>query len=139
MKRNADHLVTINVGMGRDSIAMLCLLIEGALFTGGGFLHVSDVDAAIFADPGAEWAHTYAELPRWFWALRETDPQRWAEVLAYEAAALGENPKMWVSGRSKMPLPAAVDRWREANPRATVEDVLDKAYSRCKVPVEPAT
>lgn len=320
-KRNADHLVTINVGMGRDSIAMLCLLIEGTLYTGGGFIGPGDVDAAIFADPGAEWQHTYAEVPRvrrlceqagirflvlekppaevwranlrergdrddpawvragegmtiearaasgayhrrlpivdeyrrfakiavtvnasctdnhkvgpirramndlclerfgvgtrawsvacrmgirprhevligiaadeasraidtgrpsyeqvryplvemgitkddeaavlrrhgfehvrksgcvmcpyqglgWFWALRETDPDRWAEVVAYEAAALAENPKMWVSSRSKMALADAVDRWRLANPQATVDAVLDKAYSRCKVPVE---
>jgi hypothetical protein len=318
VKRNDDHLVTINVGMGRDSLAMLCLLVEGALVVGGEVLHVDEVDAVIFSDTGAEWDHTYVEVPRvrafcerhglrflvlakpaddvwranqrakgertipawvaaaegatiedkaasgayhlrlpiipefmrfakiavtvnasctenhkvgpirrciedlaverfgvgnrewglaarlglrprhevligiaadeasraidtgrpsyeqvryplvemgidkageaailarhgfghvrksgcvmcpyqgtgWFWALRETDPDRWAEVVAYEAAALAENPRMWVIGRSKLPLPVAVELWRKANPSATVADVLDKAYSRCSV------
>ena len=74
----------------------------------------------------------------WFWVLRETDPLRWAEVVAYEAAALATNPRMWVSGRSKMPLPEAVERWRAQNPTATIAAVLDKAYSRCRVRVEAA-
>jgi hypothetical protein len=318
MKRNHDHLVTINIGMGRDSIAMLCLLLEDALIVGGEVLHADEVDAVIFADTGAEWAHTYAEVPRvralcrkhslrfielrkpadavwksnlrakgdrdapawvqaaegesieakaesgayhlrlpiipefmrfskiavtvnasctenhkvgpirrciddlamerfgvgnrawglaarrgdrprhevllgiaadeasraidtgrpsyeqvryplvemgidkadeakilerhdfghvrksgcvmcpyqglgWFWALRETDPERWEEVLAYEAAALADNPKMFVVGHSRLPLPEAVERWRHGNPHATLDDVLDKAYSRCSV------
>lgn len=316
--RNHDHLITLNVGMGRDSIAMLCLLIEGSLIVGGEVLRVDEVDAVIFADTGAEWKHTYAEVPRvralceahglrflmlckppehvwranlrakgertipgwvavaegesieakaaagayhlrlpiipefmrfskiavtvnasctenhkvgpirrcledlamerfgignrawgvasrlnlrprhevligiaadeasraidtgrpsyeqvryplvemaidkadeaailarhgfapvrksgcvmcpyqglgWFWALRETDPSRWSEVLAYEAAALEDNPKMFVVGHSKLPLPEAVERWRKLNPDATLDDVLDKAYSRCSV------
>ncbi len=71
----------------------------------------------------------------WFWALRETAPERWVKVVAYEAKALAENPKMFVSGRSGMPLPQAVDRWRALNPKATLDDVLDKAYSRCRAPI----
>ena len=39
--RNHDHLITLNVGMGRDSIAMLCLLMEGALVVDGYRLQAS--------------------------------------------------------------------------------------------------
>ena len=65
----------------------------------------------------------------WFWVLRETDPVRWLEVLAYEAEALAKNPKMHVTGGK--PLAQAVEDWRARNPRATFQAVLDKQYSRC--------
>ena len=58
------HLVTLNCGMGRDSLSMLGLLAEGRLLLDGRALGVADVDAVIFADTGAEWPHTYALLPR---------------------------------------------------------------------------
>ena len=308
-------LTTINLGLGRDSIAMLCLLAEGALVVDGAPLRLDEVDAVIFADPGAEWSHTYAVLPRvrafctrlglrflelrkppqdvwranlrtkgsretpawaadesgtieekaarghyhlrlpiideyrrfgtiavtvsasctsnhkvgpirrcmddlaverfgidnrrwahqvrkglrpkhrvligiaadeaeraidtgrpiyerpiyplvdmgigkadeaevlarhgfgdvyksgcimcpyqgagWFWVLRETEPERWAEVLAYEARALEKNPKLGgiVGG---VPVAEAVERWRARNPAATAEEVLSKSYSRCR-------
>lgn len=66
----------------------------------------------------------------WFWALRETSPARWAEVLDYEAEALAENPKIGgiVGG---VPVAEAVDRWRAKNPSATVDAVLEKQYGRC--------
>lgn len=313
---DTSSLTTINLGLGRDSIAMLCLLAEGALVVDGVVLTPADVDAVIFADPGAEWTHTYALLPRvrafcaamgvrllvlakpptdvwranlrakgsretpawasdesgsieekaarghyhlrlpimdeyrrfgtiavtvsasctsnhkvgpirrcmddlalerfgidnrhwafqvrkglrpkhnviigiaadeseraidtgrpiyerpvyplvemgitkdneaailerhgfgdvyksgcvmcpyqgagWFWVLRETDPVRWLEVLAYEAVALAKNPKLGgIVGA--VPVAEAVDRWRAKNPTATVQDVLAKSYSRCRV------
>ncbi len=312
---NTQSLTTINLGLGRDSIAMLCLLAEGRLLVDGVALRAEDVDAVVFADTGAEWGHTYALLPRvrelcarlgvrflnlakppadvwranqrakgsretpvwasdeggtieekaarghyhlrlpiideylrfgtiavtvsasctsnhkvgpirrcmddlalerfgignrvwahqarkglrpkhrvligiasdeadraidtgrpyyerpvyplvdmgistgdeaailerhgfggvyksgcvmcpyqgagWFWVLRETDPVRWAEVVAYEARALEKNPKLGgiVGG---VPVAEAVLRWRARNPSATFEDVLAKSYSRCK-------
>lgn len=314
MNHNHDHLITLNCGLGRDSIAMLCLLVERELVVGGRKLGPEDLDAVIFADPGAEWEHTYAELapvdrlckahgilflpllkpadevwqanlreagsretpvwcqaegmsveekartgayhrrlpimdeyarnrkiavtvsasctdnhkvqpirrclndlclrrfglntrewshraraglvPRhevllgiaadeasraidtgrpayeqvryplvemglskadeapilarhgfghvkksgcvmcpyqglaWFWVLRETDPARWAEAVAYERSAHEANPKMFVAGSYKQLLPEAVEAWRARNPDATVIEVLDKAYSR---------
>lgn len=69
----------------------------------------------------------------WFWALRETDPEGWAEVVAYEARALARNPRMFVTG--KAPLPEMVAAWRAKNPSATVEAVLSKDYKRtCERP-----
>ena len=69
----------------------------------------------------------------WFWALRETDPEGWASVVAYEAAALAENPRMFLVG--KTPIPEAVNAWRARNPNATVEAVLSKDYARsCERP-----
>lgn len=59
-----NHLVTLNCGMGRDSLSMLGLLAEGHLLLDGRALGVADVDAVMFADTGAEWPHTYALLPR---------------------------------------------------------------------------
>ena len=49
------------MGLGRDSLAMLALLIEGQLVAEGRLLRPADV---VFSDPGFEWAHTYALLPR---------------------------------------------------------------------------
>ena len=62
--RRFPFLVTLNCGMGRDSIAMLCLLAERQLVMEGRHLGPADVDAVIFSDTGAEWPHTYALLPR---------------------------------------------------------------------------
>lgn len=74
----------------------------------------------------------------WYWALRETEPDRWAEVVAYEAAALAQNPRMFLVGQ--LPIGEAVDAWRARNPHATVETVLSKDYARtcAQPPVESA-
>ena len=63
MDRRFPFLVTLNCGLGRDSIAMLCLLAEHQLVMEGQHIGPADVDAVIFADTGAEWPHTYALLP----------------------------------------------------------------------------
>ena len=66
----------------------------------------------------------------WFWVLRETDAERWSEVLAYEAQALEKTPTLGgiVGGK---PMAEAVEAWRARNPRATIDEVLNKQYSRC--------
>jgi len=66
----------------------------------------------------------------WFWALRETRPDYFAEVAAYERRALEDNPRMLVMG-GKRPLEQVVAEWRAANPDARVEEVLRKSYIRC--------
>lgn len=66
----------------------------------------------------------------WFWALSELYPELFARAVAYEAAALERNPKMWVLGSTKRPLPEAVAAWRARNPDATHESVLAKSYCR---------
>ncbi len=62
--RRFPHLVTLNCGLGRDSIAMLCLLSEGRLVMEGQTLRPVDVDAVVFSDTGAEWPATYALIPK---------------------------------------------------------------------------
>jgi hypothetical protein len=59
-----DRLTILRCGMGRDSIAMLCLLIESGLIVGGRPLFAADVDAVVFTDVGAEWKVTTALVPR---------------------------------------------------------------------------
>lgn len=72
----------------------------------------------------------------WYWALRESDPEGWAAVVAYEEAALAANPRMFLVG--KTPLPEAVSAWRSRNPLANVEAVLAKDYSRCELRAQEA-
>lgn len=64
---NAERIITLNCGVGRDSVAMICLLVEGLLQTViDGVLEtltVDDIDAVIFSDTGAEWSHTYSAVP----------------------------------------------------------------------------
>lgn len=70
----------------------------------------------------------------WFWVLSVQHPDLWAAVVEYEATALARHPRMHVLGSTGRPLPEAVAAWRQRNPRATVEDVLRKEYSRCSGP-----
>lgn len=64
----------------------------------------------------------------WYWVLSVRHPDLFARVVAYEAAALAVNPKMFVVAGK--PLELAVHDWRRRNPRATEDDVLAKAYCR---------
>jgi hypothetical protein len=48
------HIVTLNMGLGRDRLAMLALLIEGQLVAEGRPLRPADIDALVFSDPGFE-------------------------------------------------------------------------------------
>lgn len=72
--------------------------------------------------------------PSWWWALSASNPERFAAVVAYEAHAMARNPNMAVTGAKAhgrpMTLPEVVQKWRAANPHATVDGVLDKEYSR---------
>lgn len=58
------HLVVLRLGLGRDSLAMLCLLVSQGLTAGGRHLEAVDVDAVVFTDTGAEWQSTYRLIPR---------------------------------------------------------------------------
>jgi len=77
--------------------------------------------------------------PSWYWALSVTEPGKYQDVVAYEARALARNPRMNVTGikapkrdgARPLTLPEVVARWRERNPEATVDAVLDKQYTRC--------
>ena len=58
------RIVTLNMGLRRDSLPTLAPLIEGRLVAEGRPLRPADVDAVAFSDPRFERAHTYALLPR---------------------------------------------------------------------------
>ena len=58
------RIVILNMGLGRDSMTMLCLLSDGELVAEGRKLGPEDVDAVVFSDTGIEWKHTYALIPR---------------------------------------------------------------------------
>jgi len=64
----------------------------------------------------------------WFWALRETEPELWSEIVSYEALALTKNGKRFLRGDK--PIDKVVEKWRRINPRATIDEVLDKSYLR---------
>lgn len=64
----------------------------------------------------------------WYWVLSVRHPDLFARVVAYEAAALAANPKMFVVAGK--PLELAVHDWRRRNPHAAEDDVLAKAYCR---------
>jgi hypothetical protein len=59
---NHDRIVTLNCGLGRDSLTMLALVFEEKLYSEklGGYVTPADLDAVVFSNTGAEWPHTYA-------------------------------------------------------------------------------
>ena len=59
---NTDRLIVFNMGLGRDSMAMLALLAEDGLKAEGFIVRPQDLDAIVFSDPGMEWDHTYKAL-----------------------------------------------------------------------------
>ena len=62
---NQNRIVTLNCGLGRDSIAMLMLCIEGRLETEEhGLILPEDLDCVVFSNTGCEWPHTYQQIPR---------------------------------------------------------------------------
>jgi hypothetical protein len=64
MRANADRIITLNCGVGRDSTTMMCLLFRDRLFVEGvGMLGIGDIDMVVFSDTGCEWPHTYEFLP----------------------------------------------------------------------------
>lgn len=67
----------------------------------------------------------------WYWALQEVDPDAFEKVVEYERRALERNPRMNLLPGRRL-LRETVDAWRQANPDATVEQVLTKAYNRCR-------
>ena len=93
--RRFPYLVTLNCGMGRDSIAMLCLLAEGRLLCEGQVLRPVDVDAVVFSDTGTEWPFTYALVPevRAFCARMGVPFYVLAKPTEYGARGWRDNPR----------------------------------------------
>jgi len=61
---SAPGLTILRMGMGRDSMTMLCLVAEGKLLVDGKAIGPEGLDAAVFTDTGNEWPHTYELIPR---------------------------------------------------------------------------
>ncbi len=59
-----DSVTLLSMGLGRDSMTMLCLLKERGLEVEGEFLGGDDLDGIVFSDPGWEWPHSYALIPK---------------------------------------------------------------------------
>ena len=123
-----ERIVTLNMGLGRDSLAMLCLLIEGQLVAEGRALRPADIDAVVFSDPGFEWAHTTALLPR---------VRRLCQIHGLRFLAL-EKPAAALSARylRERPTPGSVSRaeaaaaprpWRLDEP-TTLEDKAETGW-----------
>lgn len=64
MPLNDDRIVTLNCGMGRDSIAMICLCCEGKLHANGWYIQPEDLDVVVFSNTGNEWPGTYEHVVR---------------------------------------------------------------------------
>jgi len=63
MALNDERIVTLNCGLGRDSIAMICLCVEGALWSEDyGVIRPEDLDCVVFSNTGNEWPGTYKHI-----------------------------------------------------------------------------
>ena len=54
-KRHSKPMTVLSHGLGRDSSAMTCLLIEGKLKVDGEEIGPESMTAMVFSDPGYEW------------------------------------------------------------------------------------
>jgi len=57
-KRHSKPMTVLSHGLGRDSSAMTCLLIEGKLKVDGEEIGPESMTAMVFSDPGYEWSFT---------------------------------------------------------------------------------
>ena len=65
VRAQGRRVVIFRCGMGRDSVAMLCLLADrGWLPAGDERIRVKDVDAVVFTDTGGEWPYTLPWIPK---------------------------------------------------------------------------
>lgn len=129
--RRTRSLTIFRMGLGRDSIAMLCLLVEGRLIAGGEPVLPEDVDAVVFTDPGAEWSSTYALIPR----VQELCDQYGIRFIAQrKPPAEGEAGwQQWVSTRtigSRAEAP-----WRAEREGESIEDKAARGYYHARAPI----
>lgn len=107
-------LTIFRMGLGRDSLAMLGLLLEGGLLANGQRIMPDDVDAVVFTDPGMEWANTYALIPK-VSALCAEHGLRFI----VQAKAPEEEQRAWTAYRTVGSTENAP--WREARPGESIE------------------
>ena len=101
---NHDRIIALNLGLGRDSIAMLSLAADGELYVKGvGTLGLEDLDYVVFADTGREWPHTYAQIKKVrklmkgrvpFYVLRK--PKKLPKVQRRETGRMEGRTDLWI-------------------------------------------
>jgi hypothetical protein len=141
-----DRLVILNMGLGRDSMAMLALLAEGRLRAEGARVRPRDLDAIVFSDPGLEWDHTYAAIADVdrllaeiqsssgvrvpFYVLKKPPKAAWDAYLA----TMREEWDRGVRGASHEPHRA----WRRALGDASIEEKALGGYYHILAPIDVA-
>jgi hypothetical protein len=131
---NARRLIILSLGLGRDSVAMIVLLLAGKLLINGVLCGPRDVDGVCFSDPGAEWEHSYKLIARLrkmcetagipFYVLAkppETGPLGWRQRLKDVAEGV-------VGIRS-------VPKWVQALKGATIEQKAAGGYYHRRAPI----
>jgi len=125
-------LTIFRMGLGRDSIAMLCLLVEDGLIVGGRKVVPLDIDAVVFTDPGAEWSNTYALIPR-VAEFCERNGLRFIVI----AKPAEEGPRGWKSWIATRQLGSrAVAPWRQiGDANETVESRAARGFYQARAPI----
>ena len=57
-------LTLLSLGLGRDSMTILALLMEGKCLVNGKRTRLDQIDGVVFSDTGAEWEFTMALIPK---------------------------------------------------------------------------
>jgi hypothetical protein len=129
--RTSRSLTIFRMGLGRDSIAMLCLLVEDGILVGGERIHPADVDAVVFTDPGAEWRQTYA-LIKPIGDFCDAHGLRFiVQAKPEEGGDLGW--RQWVETRQIGS--RAVAPWRSELPGDTIESRAARGYYHARAPI----
>jgi hypothetical protein len=128
---NTDRLIILSMGLGRDSITMLCLLIEGKLLVDGEPVGPSAVDAVVFSDPGSEWEHSYAMIPR-VRALCEAHGLRFIILSKPEARGAGGWREYIKAG---VFLPSAATPWQRLLKGRSIDEKAAGGYYHRRAPI----
>jgi hypothetical protein len=141
---NTDRLIVLNMGLGRDSMAMLALLADGELTAEGYKVRPQDLDAIVFSDPGMEWDHTYAALAEVDRMLDIIEQQSGVRVPFFvlskppmQAAEdyLATMREVWdsgVRGKSHEPYRA----WRKSMENKSIEEKAAAGYYHQYAPID---
>jgi len=143
---NHDRIIVLNMGLGRDSMAMLALLYEGTLQAEGFILRPQDIDAIVFADPGMEWEQTYlarkdvdrmlrkikkktgVQIP--FYSLEKPPEEAWREYLSLVAKARRQGGNMRTLMRQ-----ARAKAWRGALEGRSIKEKAAGGYYHIAPPI----
>ena len=141
-KLNADRLVVLRMGLGRDSMTMLVLLAQGKLVVEGKPRGPSEIDAVVFTDPGHEWQFTYDLIPRvkafcdryGIRFLVQSKPPKegkkgWIGWMHHQIA---ERKRAKKQGRTVQTF--GTPPWRE-NPPASIEKRCETGYYHDRIPL----